>query len=276
MNKTKEIQKKILMLGDGAVGKTSLIRRFVVNKFDDKYIATIGTKITAKDIQFEMNGTPVYMKLQVWDILGQKGYNRLYQSSFKGVDGVFMVADITRKETLESLRDYWIPMIHSFAGAVPFIVLANKSDLTTQAQFDEKDMKEFAAEYKVPSYLTSARNADNVERAFEVLAKKILKHKTPEFLKPPRQKPYVDPHKELTALLDKIIDDFCKEYSTLEDAMPILRKQFEVAQLDINNPTVGAVRSAVDQLASYETIFKGKDVAEANRTKRHRWVKELN
>jgi len=265
-----------LMLGDGAVGKTSLIRRFVVNKFDDKYIATIGTKITAKDIQFEMNGTPVYMKLQVWDILGQKGYNRLYQSSFKGVDGVFMVADITRKETLESLRDYWIPMIHSFAGAVPFIVLANKSDLTTQAQFDEKDMKEFAAEYKVPSYLTSARNADNVERAFEVLAKKILKHKTPEFLKPPRQKPYVDPHKELTALLDKIIDDFCKEYSTLEDAMPILRKQFEVAQLDINNPTVGAVRSAVDQLASYETIFKGKDVAEANRTKRHRWVKELN
>jgi small GTP-binding protein len=275
MNKAREIQKKILMLGDGAVGKTSLIRRFVVNKFDDRYIATIGTRITAKDMQIKLNGASIYLKLQVWDILGQKGYNKLYQSSFKGVDGAFLVADITRKETLESLKDYWIPMVHSFAGAVPFVVLANKCDLKTEAKFNEKELKDFAAEYKVPSYVTSAKNAENVERAFEILGKKILKHRVPEFLKPPRQKPYVDPHKELTAILDKIIDDFCREYSTLEDAMPILRKQFEVAKLDINHPTVGAVRSAVDQLASYETIFKGKKVAEVNRIKRYKWIKEL-
>lgn len=276
MTMTREIQKKILMLGDGAVGKTSLIRRFVVNKFDDKYIATIGTRITAKDMQIELNGAPIYLKLQVWDILGQKGYKRLHQSSFKGVDGVFMVADITGRDTLESLRDYWIPEVHSIAGPVPMIILANKSDLIAQAQFDERYLKEFAAEYKVPSYLTSAKNAENVERAFEVLGKKILKHRSAEFLKPPRQKPYMDPHKELTAILDKIIDDFCREYSTLEDAMPILRKQFEVAKLDINHPTIGSVRNAVDQLASYETIFKGKNVAETNRTRRHRWIKEAN
>jgi hypothetical protein len=57
--------------------------------------------------------------------------------------------------------------------------------------------------------------------------------------------------------------------------MPILRKQFQVARLDINNPTIGGVRNVVDQLASYETIFKGKNVAETNRTKRHRWIKDL-
>jgi hypothetical protein len=186
-----------------------------------------------------------------------------------------MVADITRRETLDSLRDYWIPEVHDIAGVVPFVVLGNKSDLLAWAKFDEKELKEFAAKYKVPSYLTSAKNADNVERVFEILGKKILKHRAPEFLKPPRQRTYEDPHKELTAILDKIIDDFCREYSTLEDAMPILRKQFEVAKLDINHPTVGAVRTAVDQLASYESIFKGKKVAETNRSKRHRWIKEL-
>ena len=276
MTRTKEIQKKVLMLGDGSVGKTSLIRRFVVNKFDDKYIATIGTKITAKDLQFELNDEAIYLKLQVWDILGQKGYKKLYQSSFRGVDGVFMVADITRRDTLESLRDYWIPEVHDIAGAVPFVVLANKADLMARAKFDEKDLKEFAAKYKVASYLTSAKNAENVGRAFEILGKRMLKHRAAEFSRPPRQKVYENPQSVITAILDKIIDDFCREYSTLEDAMPILRKQFEVARLDINHPTIGAVRTAVDQLASYETIFKGKKVAETNRSKRHRWIKEIN
>ncbi|UCG70241.1 MAG: GTP-binding protein, partial [Thermoplasmata archaeon] len=102
MEKIKEYQKKVLVLGDGAVGKTSLIRRFVVDKYDDNYVLTIGSKVTAKALQITMDGISIYLKLQIWDILGQKGYKNLYNSSFRGSKGVIFVADITRKDTLKS------------------------------------------------------------------------------------------------------------------------------------------------------------------------------
>ena len=276
MVKLKEMQKKILILGDGSVGKTSLIRRFVVNKFNDKYIATIGTKITAKDLQVELNGEPIYLKLQVWDILGQKGYRKMYKSSFRGVDGVFMVADITRKETLESLKEYWIPELYNIAGAVPFLVLANKSDLMNHAEFNERELREFTSEYKVPFYLTSAKAGENVNRAFYILGKRMLKRKYAEPMKLMKARLIESERSDLVEILDKVIDDFCREYGSLEDAMPILRKQFGIVNLDVNNPTIGAIRNAVDQLATYETIFKGKKTAETNRTKRLNWIKELN
>ncbi|UCF07810.1 MAG: GTP-binding protein [Thermoplasmata archaeon] len=272
----KEIQKKILLLGDGSVGKTSLIRRFVVDKFEDKYIATIGTKITAKDMQIEMEGDTVYLKLQIWDILGQKGYKKLYQSSFRGVDGVFMVADITRTETLEGLRDYWIPEVHNIVGPIPFVILANKSDLMNRAIFDEKELKEFASMYKVPFYLTSAKNGENVIKAFRVLGKRMIKRRVAEIPRPLQPKAIEDRKGELTKVIDMIIDDFCREYGNLQDAMPILRKQFEIAELDVNNPTRSAIIRVVDRLATYETTFRKKEIAEANHVKRLKWIKEAN
>jgi small GTP-binding protein len=135
----REIQKKMILLGDGAVGKTSLIRRFVVDKFDDKYILTIGSKIMAKAIQIDSDNEAFYLKLQIWDILGQKGYTKLHESSFKGTDGVMMVADITRKETLESIRSYWLAEVRNIVGNVPFIILVNKSDLIKRAELNEKE-----------------------------------------------------------------------------------------------------------------------------------------
>ena len=97
MVKIKEMMKKMLVLGDGAVGKTSLIRRYVYDRFEDKYIATIGTKTSAKTLKIPTDQDPITLKLQIWDILGQKGYRKLHNSSFRGTHGVFMVADITIK-----------------------------------------------------------------------------------------------------------------------------------------------------------------------------------
>jgi GTPase SAR1 family protein len=75
-----EVKKKIILLGDGAVGKTSLVRKFVVDKFNDKYLHTVGFKITSKDIQITIERKTHYLKLQIWDILGQKGYIELFFS----------------------------------------------------------------------------------------------------------------------------------------------------------------------------------------------------
>src|SRR5438046_784173 len=78
------IKRKILLLGDGAVGKTSLIRRFVVDKFSDDYITTIGTKVTKKDLRLESPGKVTDLTFMIWDVLGQKGYKGIQESSFQG------------------------------------------------------------------------------------------------------------------------------------------------------------------------------------------------
>lgn len=296
MNGLKETQKKIMLLGDGAVGKTSLIRKFVVDKFDDKYIATIGTKVTAKGMKISMDDDPhylsisgaplgaldkfqpasvVYLTLQIWDILGQKGYSKLHQSIFRGTDGVLMVADVTRKETLKSLEDYWIPEVQNLVGEVPFIVLVNKSDLIKEAELTDKNLKEFAAKYKVPFYLTSAKNGENVKRAFYVLGKRMLELGEVDRKKTIKSKPIKTEKSNFTELIDRIIDDFCTEYGKIEDAMPVLRKQFEIAEFDINKPTIASLKKAVERLTIIEMKFKKKEIAESNRAKRMGWIKEF-
>lgn len=269
-----EVKKKIILLGDAAVGKTSLIRKFVVDKFDDDYLITVGFKITVKDLQITVDGKVHYLKFQIWDILGQKGYIELHKSSFPGTAGVIFVADITRKDTLQSLEDYWIPNIQNMLGKLPFIILANKSDLIENAEFKGEELREFAAKYEVPFYLTSAKTGENVDRAFHILGKRTLMPHASALPKPSETKIIKVEESEVVWLLDKIIDDFCREFGRYEDAMPVLRRQFELSNLDINNPTLETLRMAIDRLAKVEIGFKKMEIVEANRLKRLRWIKE--
>src|SRR5207249_11546858 len=116
------IKRKILLLGDGAVGKTSLIRRFVVDKFSDDYITTIGTKVTKKDLRLESPGKATDLTSMIWDVLGQKGYKGIQESSFQGAKGALLIYDVSRQETLQSLQDYWIPHLMSVTEAMPRVV----------------------------------------------------------------------------------------------------------------------------------------------------------
>lgn len=281
MTKIRSIIKKMCVLGDAAVGKTSLIRRFVMDRFDDKYIATIGTKTTAKAIQFATDKEILKLKLQIWDILGQKGYAKLHHSSFRGTNGVFMVADITRRDTLASLDNYWIPKVQHLVGNIPFVILANKSDLIKKAEFTRENLMKYAYKFKVPFYLTSAKNGHNVNLAFHELGKRMLQLKGFEPLKPGKSK-IVHPRLlfgsekgEITRIIDRIIDDFCKEFNDLEDAMPVVRRQFELAELDVNSPTIEALRRFVERLAAVDMSFKGRDIAKADFAKRLKWIEEI-
>jgi len=280
MTGLKEVQKKIILLGDGAVGKTSLIKRFVVDKFDDKYIATIGTKITAKKLEIPLDKEVIYLKLQIWDILGQKGYTKLHHSSFRGTNGVFLVADVTRRASLNSISTYWIPKVQYLVGSVPFVILANKSDLLEYGEIKGPDLEEFASKYNVPYFFTSAKNGENVKQAFYVLGKSLLELKSPDSSKTQKAK-IIHPRllfegekSEIAMLIDKIIDDFRKGFGNIEDAMPIVRRQFEGAGLDPNNPSLEALILAIERLAEVEISFKRKEIAEENRIKRLKWVYE--
>jgi small GTP-binding protein len=276
MTDIKEIQKKIILLGDGAVGKTSLIRRFVVDKFDDKYILTIGSKITAKNINIHKIEKKFQMKLQIWDILGQKGYTKLHKSSFRGTDGVILVCDITRKTTLLSLKDYWIPEVHNIAGKIPFVILANKSDLLGNAAFEEEEIMELASNFQASYYYTSAKFGDNVQKAFESIGLSIVERRRSESLRYFPSDIMESEKGEMVDLIDRIIDDFCTEYGKIEDAMPVLRKQFELAKLDLNNPTIQALKEAIERLAHIEANFKEEKIARANRSKRLKWIRDIN
>lgn len=176
----KEINKKVILLGDGAVGKTSLVRKYVEDQFDDEYIFTIGTKVSRKEVTVGTGDDEVTVNMVIWDILGQTDYHRTQAEAFKGAAGVLLVSDITRTKTLKSLVDYWIPEFKKVAGKVPVIFLANKADLTDKYQYNEAEFKEFAQKCvgsnDTPiAYLTSAKTGDNVEKAFISLAESMAK-----------------------------------------------------------------------------------------------------
>jgi small GTP-binding protein len=277
-----DVQKKIILLGDGEVGKTSLIRRFVLDKYDDKYILTIGTKITGKNLQIGADNKNYNLNLQIWDILGQKGFTKLHHSSFKGTDGVLLVADITRKDTLMNLAKYWIPKVHNLVGDVPLIILANKSDLTDKAEFNEKILRGFAALFNANFYFTSAKNGENVHQAFYDIGGKIIEGKVQKRSKFQKIKIIhpsllIDGDKgEIVKLLDRLIDDFCKEYGEFEKAMPVLREQFEKAGVDIKNPSKTKLKKAVQRLAQIEMCLISMEDAETNAMKRIKWINDTD
>src|SRR5438876_441976 len=168
------IKRKILLLGDGAVGKTSLIRRFVVDKFSDEYITTIGTKVTKKDLRIESPGKAIDLTFMIWDVLGQKGYKGIQESSFQGAKGALLMYDVTRLETAESLQNYWIPHLLVVTNPIPLVVVGNKVDLADsrrQAQEELDDLKEALG---VTGFLSSAKTGQNVEAGFLALAKAII------------------------------------------------------------------------------------------------------
>src|SRR2546427_12905464 len=110
---------KILLLGDGGVGKTSLIRKFVVDQFSDDYITTIGTKVTKKDVTVGKPPNDVDIIMQIWDVLGQKGYGGVQETAVKGAQGGLLVPALTREGGLRSVEGDWMPMGWRAPGSVP-------------------------------------------------------------------------------------------------------------------------------------------------------------
>jgi small GTP-binding protein len=179
MTESSSYKFKICLIGETAVGKTSLVKRYVFNEYDDKYLTTIGAKVTKKKLKIKhpKNDELVDVQLYIWDIMGQKGLRQLLQEAYiYGAQGIIGVCDNTREITLLDL-DSWMDTVHGVIEEVPTIFLGNKCDLEDKQQIGLNEIKSLASGYeKSVSYLSSAKTGLNVELAFETLSKKILEN----------------------------------------------------------------------------------------------------
>jgi len=162
------IQKKICMLGAFAVGKTSLVSRFVKSIFSEKYLTTVGVKIEKKLLSVRDQE----VSLMLWDLAGEDEFLQVRMSYVRGSSGYFLVADGTRRNTLDTMMSLQ-QRVEESIGQVPFIVLLNKVDLREQWEINDAAINELTQK-GWPVALTSARTGAGVEDAFLVLTKKML------------------------------------------------------------------------------------------------------
>jgi small GTP-binding protein len=169
----KHVKAKVCLVGDVAVGKTSLIRRFVQEEFDDRYIATVGTKVTKKTVEMSWRGSPATLDMMVWDIMGEKGFRALLRDAyFEGSHGVIAVCDLTRKDTFYDLNN-WVQMIRKQVGNVPVVFLGNKMDLKERRVVSEEELARMGTIHNATTFLASAKTGAGVNEAFKALADAI-------------------------------------------------------------------------------------------------------
>ena len=162
------IQKKICMIGSFAVGKTSLVRRYVESIYSDKYITTVGVKIDKKLVKVANKE----LMLMLWDIEGAQTEHELRTSYLRGTSGYLLVADGTRQDTLYQALALQA-RVEDVVGPVPFLLLLNKADLTEEWVISNREME--ALDLKKWSVIrTSAKNGLGVEEAFSALSEKLL------------------------------------------------------------------------------------------------------
>ena len=156
------IRKKILLLGDFSVGKTSLVRRYVDGAFDDKYLTTIGVKISKK--MFNIEG--VESEMLIWDVEGSTPRKKISLGYYKGASGAIFVADISRSETVKNLEAHKEIFLNENPDA-KFVVAYNKSDKLSEIAKENIELDD-------EIFLTSAKEDSNVEELFIKLMKEIL------------------------------------------------------------------------------------------------------
>ncbi len=162
---------KIVLLGDANVGKTSLLYRWIENKFRENYKSTLGVNLLKKDMNITGYGE---VSAQIWDLGGQESFKSLRRLYLEGANGALLLYDMTNKESYEKL-DEWIQSFKEDRENEPIILIGNKSDLKDKIKITDKDANQFAKRNKVDIIITSAKTGKNVEKSFIELTTKILK-----------------------------------------------------------------------------------------------------
>lgn len=160
---------KLLLIGNSAVGKSSLLLRFSDNIFNESFLPTIGVDFKIRT--FDLTGKTV--KLQIWDTAGQERFKTITSSYYKGAHGIILTYDITDKQSFKDIEN-WLNEVEKYANEnVIKLLVGNKCDLESARQVTFAEGKEFADSLGIQFIETSAKNTTNVEKAFFMLANEI-------------------------------------------------------------------------------------------------------
>lgn len=238
-----KIKLKIALAGDGAVGKTSLIRRFVDDAFSADYLSTIGTTIASREIFIDQRD----LTLTIWDLSGQIEMVGVQKLAFKNARGAMVVSDLTQPTSVMR-ASFWIHSLHRNAGDIPVVMLGNKLDLV-KADSPNIDMLEGLSNVIGFDFIpTSALEGTGVEEGFTTLVRRILdppklnmdaKAFTSIFSTNYDFDGSADP---LMKVEDQLITAFTNCHGDQTFAMDLIRKQFELANIDFRNPGTEGVK----------------------------------
>jgi Ras-related protein Rab-27B len=257
----KNYVKKIVLIGDESVGKTSMIRRFVLDKFDDRYISTLGTKVTKRNLTIRESSAVYNITFMIWDVMGQKRFEKIQSVAFKNAQGAFIVCDVTTMQSYEHL-EVWLDLLYRVTRDIPMVFIANKIDLENQRKVEDAQIQQIANKYGVPYYFTSAKTGENINKAFFALGKLMVRPfkgyrmRPAKTVKPVRKESEFGYPRTILDVEDEIIAKFCEELEGFDLTMPMIRQQFEKENVDFRNPKKEQLIRVVNNLVAAAQVFK--------------------
>ena len=161
---------KVLLLGNSDVGKSSIILRYVDQTWSDIFVPTIGVDFKVKTLVIDKKN----VKMQIWDTAGQERFRTVVSSYFKGSHGIFIIYDITNRESFKNLENWLGEIEKNASDKVLKILIGNKCDLEQEREIQFEEGQAFANRNGMQFIETSAKNNTNINEAFEALAKLMI------------------------------------------------------------------------------------------------------
>ena len=266
----REVDRKLVILGDGKVGKTSLITRYIEKSFSPGYVPGTGLKVFSKMLEFVYPNLVVNLRMSIWDTAGQKWYARIREPAFEGSHGTILVADLSRPETVASMQEFWLEEVKNATGQLPIAIIGNKVDLITPKGNILDMLESIGARNGIDVFLTSAKSGENVENVFRLAGERFVKDIASSISKEKTQKPT-----NLREVTDSIVEDFISQHGNVEKALAIVHNQFKDVGLDLDAPEKKPLLLALEKLEKVEEILLGDSIAHANYDERRKLVESI-
>ena len=163
---------KILILGDSFVGKTNMLKRFLHDEFDMNTKETVGVEFGSKNFILGEDEKDI-VKAQIWDTAGQERYRSVTKAYYKGAKGALLVYDISRRNTFENIDNWLIDLRTNGDKDILIILIGNKCDLIDKREVSVEEAQTKAEQYNIAYMETSAKNGDNIIKAFSELVSQV-------------------------------------------------------------------------------------------------------
>ena len=266
----KEVNKKIILLGDGKVGKTSIISRYLHDSFDEGYIPGTGMIVYPKSLQFSFPNLVINLKMSICDMCGQKAYGRIRDTSMTGGQGIIIVGDLARPETISSIDEFWREEVRSTMGILPTVYFGNKLDLVDRGSAPAKLLEATGNKTGTLVILGSAKTGESIKELFDKMGEMLVA----DLVSAPSRRNDKEPT-TIMDVLDRIVQDFCAQYGDMEKGMTIVQNQFRQIGLDLRKPSVEGLMLLIDRFKMIEGGILSRAMASANYDERKALIESL-